>query len=210
MDTIWELDEQEAAAAVARLMQVIALSPNQDGAPHVDFLKQAGYVVAPVEHSGTLSAEIAKTFYDAMRSSQTAPLTAIGLYNPEEQHCYGVAPTLEGLEALRGTSCGVINFALCGGQGESGGPEWVILFDSQLYIGYGPKPFVRALAGDVAAAFAAVQSKVDTLQKEAKSEDVPGYAIAEMERLSSYLSAALEKLQKNYSQANAGEMVNIV
>ena len=210
MDTIWELDEQEAAAAAARLMTVMTLSPNKDGAPHVDFLKQDDYVVAPVEHSGTLSTEIAQKFYDAIQTAQTKPLTAVGLYSPEEQHCYGVAPTLEGLSALRGTSCGVINFALCGGQNESGGPEWVILFDSQLYVGYGPESFVRALVGDRTAAFATLQSRVNDLKKEAKSEDVPGYAIAEMERLSSYLGAALEKLQKNYPQAGAGEMVNVV
>jgi len=205
LEHIQVLEGDQATAAVAQLLQVAALAPGaEDGAPKVSLLKQDVCAIAPVVHSGTLTSEIAKKLFDAAKTTGDTTMTAIGLYSVEEQHCYSLSMTLEALEELRGTSCGVINFALLGENA-----RWLVLFDTQLYIAYGPTEFVTALVGDIEGAYGAYQTKIETLMAEAKG-DVPGYVVAEITRVSSYLQAALTKLQIDYAKAAAGEMVNVV
>lgn len=205
MEHIQVLEGEAAIAAVALLKKVTELAPGaEDGAPKVSVLKQADCAIAPVVHSGTLTSEIAQKLFDAAKTTGDTTMTAIGLYSVEEQHCYSLSMSLEALEELRGTSCGVINFALLGEEA-----RWLVLFDTQLYIAYGPAEFVTALVGDIDAAYGAYQSKIDTLMAEAKG-DVPGYVVAEITRVSGYLGAALTKLQVDYANAAAGEMVNVV
>lgn len=205
MEHIQVLEGDAAIAAVAQLKSVAELAPGaEDGAPKVSLLKQENCAIAPVVHSGTLTSEIAKKLFDAAKTTGDTTMTAIGLYSVEEQHCYSLSMSLEALEELRGTSCGVINFVLFGEDA-----RWLVLFDTQLYIAYGPADFVTALVGDIEGAYKAYQSKIDTLTAEAKG-DVPGYVVAEITRVSGYLAAALAKLQGDYADAAAGEMVNVV
>ncbi|MEO1395497.1 MAG: hypothetical protein AAFV90_21555 [Cyanobacteria bacterium J06634_5] len=204
MDTIRVLDGNEAEAAAAQLKTLVALSPAEDGAPKVDIRKQAGYQVAPVAHSGTLTPEIAEKIFNAAKTTGSENMTAIGLYSPEELHCYSVPMALESVDELRGTSCGVVNFALYGHDA-----QWLIIFDSQLYIGYGPEPFIKALAGSAQSANEAFQATLDKLKAEAAG-DVPGYVKQEITRVSGYLNAAFTKLNTDYANAADGEMVNVV
>jgi len=204
LSDIQVLEGNEAEDAVNRLKKVIAISSQKEGSPDVDLLKRSDFVVAPVMHKGTLNVEILEKFFNAAKTTGHSELTAIGLYNADEQHCYRLPMSLDMLKKLRGTSCGVINFALYAGD-----PDWVILFDDQMYIAYGPEPFVNSLVGDVNSAFKAVESRLNELYQQAQ-EDLPGYAKQEINRMGEYLDAALGKLTDGYGNAAEGEMVNVV
>lgn len=204
MSHIQVLEGNEADAAVNDLKKVVAISSQEDGSPNVDLLKRSDFVVAPVMHKGSLNAEILEKFFDAIKPTGRETITAIGLYNAEEQHCYQLPASLDALKELRGTSCGVINFALYAGD-----PDWVILFDDQIYVAYGPEPFVKALVGDIDSAFTAVETRLNELYQQAQ-EDIPGYAIQEINRMGEYLDAALSKLGNDYNNAPEGELVNVV
>ncbi|MEM9090561.1 MAG: hypothetical protein AAGC93_17655 [Cyanobacteria bacterium P01_F01_bin.53] len=204
MTNIRVLEGSEGEAAVKQLKSVIALAPAEDGAPKVDVIKQNSHQVVPVVHGGTLTSEIVKKIFDAAKTTGHTSMTAIGLYSPDELHCYSVPMTLEGLDELRGTSCGVVNFVLYGGD-----TEWLIIFDNQLYIGYGQEAFINALVGSEDKAYQAFQTTLEGLQAEAKG-DSPGYVIQEIKRVSGYLGTALTKLKTDYAQAQEGDMVNVV
>ncbi|MGC1527722.1 MAG: hypothetical protein WA783_16885 [Phormidesmis sp.] len=204
MDHIQVLEGQAAEAAIDRLNQVVSLAASEEGSPDVALLKQADFVVAPVIHKGTLSSEVLKTIFDAAQTTEQASMTAVGLYSPEEQHCYEVPMSLEALNELRGTSCGVISFVLYAGE-----PDWLVLFDDQLYIAYGSSAFVSALVGDIDAAFKAVETRLNELYTEAQG-DIPGYARQEIERMGEYLDAALGKLANDYAKAEVGDRIFVV
>jgi len=208
MDHIQILEGQAAEAAIDRLNRVVSLAASEEGSPNVALLKQADYVVAPVIHKGTLSSEVLKTIFDAAQTTAQKTgqpsMTAVGLYSPEEQHCYEVPMSLEALDELRGTSCGVISFVLYAGE-----PDWLVLFDDQLYIAYGPPAFVSALVGDIDAAFKAVETRLNELYTESQS-DIPGYARQEIERMGEYLDTALGKLANDYAKAEIGDRIFVV
>ncbi len=204
MDHIQVLEGQAAEAAISRLNQAVSLAASEEGSPNVALLKQADFVVAPVIHKGTLSSEVLKIIFDAAQTTGQTSMTAVGLYSPEEQHCYEVPMSLEALNELRGTSCGVISFVLYAGE-----PDWLVLFDDQLYIAYGPQAFVSALVGDIDAAFKAVETRLNDLYTQSQG-DIPGYARQEIERMGKYLDAALGKLANDYAQAEIGDRVFVV
>ena len=204
MTHIQVLEGADAQAAIDRLNTVVALSPNEEGSPSVALLKQADFVVAPVMHKGTLNTEIIEQFFAAAKATGHDSMTAVGLYSDEEQHCYQVPMTLEGLNELRGTSCGVVNFVLFAGE-----PDWLIVFDSQLYIGYGPKDFVSTLVGDIDAKYREIETRLNELYAQTQ-DDIPSYIAEEINRMGEYLDSALSKLGTDYSNAPAGEMVSVV
>ncbi len=204
MDHIQILEGQAAEAAIDRLNRVVSLAASEEGSPSVALLKQDGFVAAPVIHKGTLSSEIIETIFNAVQTTGQASMTAVGLYSAEEQHCYEMPMTLAALNELRGTSCGVINFVLYAGE-----PDWLVLFDNQLYIAYGSQAFVTALVGDIDAALEAVETRLNQLKTEAQG-NVPSYAKQEIERMSEYLEAALGKLVNDYAKAEVGDRVFIV
>ncbi len=208
MNHIQVLEGADAQTAIAQLNQLVTITSSEDGSPDIALRKRPEAVVAPVMHKGTLTQEIVQKIFDAASTTGQAPMTAIGLYNAEEQHCYSVPMIFEGLDELRGTSCGVINFALYGG-GDRSAPSWLVLFDDQLYVAYGPKEFVTALVGDIDGAFKAVEARLNQLYHDAQG-DLPGYAREEINRMGEYLDAALTKLTKNYAQANEGDWVAVV
>ncbi|MEL6553444.1 MAG: hypothetical protein AAFQ63_08300 [Cyanobacteria bacterium J06621_11] len=209
MDNIQVLEGDAANIAVERLNSVLTIGSGEDGSPDIALLKQAGYVVAPVMYKGTLSEDLLKIVFDAAKTTGIETMTAIGLYSTEEQHCYELPMTLEALNELRGTSCGVINFALFGTRPEGTQPDWLVLFDDQIYVGYGSEAFVTALVGNIEAAFKAIEDKLNQLYQDAQS-DIPGYAKAEINRMGEYLDAALGKLANDYAKAEAGERVMVV
>lgn len=202
------LEGREAEDAVKQLKMLVALSPGRDGAPKVDFLKQNNYAIAPIVHSGTLTQDILKKIFAAAQTTGHTSMTAVGLYSPDEHHCYNVPMLFEAVDKLRGTACGVVNFALYAGEyGKKN--SWLVLFDSQLYIGYGSEPFVQALVGDIETAYDNFRSTIDGLIAEAKG-DVPGYVAEEITRVSNYLGSTLTQLNTGYPNAQEGEMVNII
>ena len=203
------LEGKAADVAVERLNAVLTIASGEDGSPDIALRKQADYVVAPVMYKGTLSEDLLKTVFDAVKTTGLESMTAIGLYSAEEQHCYEVPMTLEGLNELRGTSCGVINFALFGTQPESREPDWLVLFDDQIYIAYGPEAFVTTLVGDIDAAFQTIEDKLNQLYKDAQG-DIPSYAKTEINRMGEYLDAALGKLANDYANADVNERVLVV
>lgn len=218
MNHIQVLEGPDADVAVSQLNQVVTITSSEDGSPDIALLKRSNSVVAPVMHKGTLTPEIVQTIFEAASTTGPAAMTAVGLYNAEEQHCYSVPMVLEGLSELRGTSCGVINFALYGGSQDNGGsednnesaaPSWLVLFDDQLYIAYGPEEFVTALVGNIDEAFKAVEARLNQLYNDAQG-DLPGYAREEINRMGEYLDAALTKLTENYAKADEGDWVAIV
>ncbi|MEO1621532.1 MAG: hypothetical protein AAFU53_10945, partial [Cyanobacteria bacterium J06632_3] len=183
---------------------VVTLTAKEEGAPDVALRKQSDYVVAPMMHKGTLTPEILEKFYNAAKTTGHSEMTAVGLYSAEEQHCYRVPMTQEALSELRGTSCGVVNFVLF-----AGAPDWLIVFDDQLYIAYGPAAFVTALVEDIDTAYKAIENRLNELYNQSQ-EDIPGYAIQEINRMGEYLDSALEKLSKQYPAAAEGAMVSVV
>ena len=203
------LEGEAAEVAVERLIAVLTIASGEDGSPDIALRKQADYVVAPVIYKGTLSEDLLRTVFDAVKTTGLESMTAIGLYSTEEQHCYEVPMTLAGLNELRGTSCGVINFALFGTQPEREEPDWLVLFDDQIYVAYGPASFVTTLVGDVETAFKAIEDKLNQLYKDAQG-DIPGYAKAEINRMGEYLDAALGKLANDYAKASVDERVMVV
>ncbi|MGD1867744.1 MAG: hypothetical protein ACFB0D_24600 [Phormidesmis sp.] len=214
MNHIQVLEGPDADTAVGRLNQVVTITSSEDGSPDIALIKRSDAVVAPVMHKGTLTQEIVQKIFDAASTTGQAPMTAVGLYNAEEQHCYSVPMVLEGLNELRGTSCGVINFALFGNSigssdGESDTPSWLVLFDDQLYVAYGPKEFVTTLVGDIGEAFQAVETRLNQLYTDAQG-DIPGYAREEINRMGEYLDAALTKLTEGYAKADEGDWVGVV
>lgn len=209
MDTIQVLEGAEAEAAIKTLKTVVDLSPAEEGAPQVALLKQADCVVAPVVHGGTLTQDIVQKIFEAVKTTGSSSMVAIGLYSPEELHCYWVPMALEGLSELRGTSCGVVNFILYGERPGSEKPDWLVVFDNQLYIAYGPEPFVSALVGDVGAAYGSLEGTLAGLEEEAKGE-IPGYIAQEIARMKEYLTSALRRLRQDYAQATPGERVTVV
>ncbi|MEO0771459.1 MAG: hypothetical protein AAFY72_18900 [Cyanobacteria bacterium J06649_4] len=204
MDYIQVLEAQDAEEAIELLKSVVTLSSKEDGSPDVALLKQSDYVVAPVMHKGTLTPAILERFYAAAKTTGHSEMTAVGLYSAEEQHCYRVPMSLEALSELRGTSCGVVNFVLF-----AGAPDWLIVFDDQLYIAYGPASFVTALVDDIEGAYKAVESRLNELYNESQA-DIPSYAVQEINRMGEYLDSALEKLSKQYPNATEGAMVSVV
>lgn len=210
MNHIQVIEGTDADEAVNQLNQVITITSSEDGSPDIALLKRANTVVAPIMHKGTLTQEIVQKIFDAANTTGQASMTAIGLYNAEEQHCYSVPMSFEGLNELRGTSCGVINFALYGNSpDDSNTPSWLVLFDDQLYIAYGPKEFVTALVGDIDKAFQAVEARLNQLYEDAQG-DLPGYAREEINRMGEYLDAALTKLTDDYAKAHEGDWVAVV
>jgi len=213
LNHIQVLEGADADTAVSQLNQIVTITSSEDGSPDIALLKRSDAAVAPVMHKGTLTEEIVKTIFEAASKTGQAPMTAIGLYSAEEQHCYSVPMMYEALKELRGTSCGVINFALYGNSEknseEGGTPDWLVLFDDQLYIAYGSKDFVTALVGDIASAFKAVEARLNQLYADAQG-DLPGYAREEINRMGEYLDAALTKLTQAYAKAGEGDWVAVV
>lgn len=204
MTQIQVLEGSDEQAAIERLKTIVTLSPKEEGSPTVALRKQSEFVVAPVMHKGTLNADIVDNFFTAIETTGQETLTAIGLYSDEELHCYSVPATPEGLNKLRGTSCGVVNFVLFAGE-----PDWAIVFDSQLYVGYGPEPFVTALVGDIDSKYKEIETRLNEMYEQTQ-DDIPGYIAAEINRMGEYLDSALTKLGTEYSNAPAGEMVSII
>ncbi|MEL6492522.1 MAG: hypothetical protein AAFV85_25710 [Cyanobacteria bacterium J06634_6] len=204
MDEIQVLEGQEAEAAIARLNQVVSLAASEEGSPDVAILKQDGFVAAPVIHTGTLSETVLEKIFEAAKTTGHSSMTAMGLYSPEEYHCYELPMTLSALNELRGTSCGVINFALF-----AGAPDWLVLFDDQLYVAYGSPEFVTALVGDIDGAYKAIEDRLSQLYKDSQG-DIPGYAKQEINRMGEYLDAAYGKLTDGYAKADVGERVFVL
>ncbi|MEL6161082.1 MAG: hypothetical protein AAFQ40_06960 [Cyanobacteria bacterium J06623_5] len=204
MNHIQVLEGNDAETAIRQLKNVVALSSRQDGSPTVSLLKQTGYIVAPVIHKGTLTQDILKTIFEAAKTTGQPSMTAIGLYSAEELHCYAIPMTFEGLDELRSTSCSVVNFVLY-----AGAPDWLVIFDDQLYVAYGPPAFVNALVGDVGQAYQDLESKINALAAEFQG-DIPSYVAQEIERMGSYLDSALIKLGEDYPKAQAGELVSVL
>jgi hypothetical protein len=210
LNQIQVLEGHEAQAAIDRLLTVVTLLPNpsgskEEGAPQVALLKQAQFVAAPVMHTGTLTSEVLKKLFDAAQATGQSEMTAIGLYSAEEQHCYQIPMNFESLDDLRGTSCGVINFVLYGGQ-----PDWLVLFHDQLYIAYGSEAFVTSLTGDISSAFQAIESRLDEMYAEYQQGDIPGYVAAEINRMGQYLESVLMALSSDYVKAAVGDRVKII
>ena len=194
MTQIQVLEGADEQAAIERLKTIVTLSPKQEGSPSVALLKQPDFVVAPVMHKGKLNADIIDKFFAAIKTTGQAALTAIGLYSNEELHCYSV-PATPG---------GVVNFVLFAGE-----PDWAIVFDSQLYVGYGSEPFVTALVGDIDSKYKEIETRLNEMYAQTQ-DDIPGYIAAEINRMGEYLDSALTKLGTEYGNAPAGEMVSIV
>ena len=108
MDQIQVLEGQAADAAIERFNRVASLAASEEGSPNVALLKQEGFVAAPVIHKGSLSEAVIEKIFDAAKTTGHDSMTAVGLYSPEEFHCYEMPMSLEALKELRGTSCGVI------------------------------------------------------------------------------------------------------
>lgn len=204
MAQIQVLEGSDEQAAIERLKTIVTLSPKAEGSPSVALRKQSDFVVAPVMHKGTLNAEIIDKFFAAIKTTENDTLTAIGLYSDEELHCYSLPATLDALNELRGTSCGVVNFVLFAGE-----PDWAIVFDSQLYVGYGPEPFVTALVGDIDSKYKEIETRLNEMYAQTQ-DDIPGYIAAEINRMGEYLDSALTKLGTEYSNAPTDEMISIV
>lgn len=204
MDKITVLEGDAAEAAIERLNRFVSLAASEDGSPDVAILKQDGFVAAPVIHKGTLSEAVLENIYAAAKTTPHSSMTAVGLYSPDEYHCYEVPMSLEALNELRGTSCGVINFALF-----AGSPDWLVIFDDQLYVAYGSQAFVSALVGDIDRAYKMIEERLNALYKEAQG-DIPGYARQEINRMGEYLDAAYGKLTNGYAKAKAGERVFVL
>lgn len=209
MDNIQVLEGEAAQLAVERLNAALTIGSGEDGSPEIALCKRAGYVVVPVMYKGTLSEDLLKTIFDAVKTTGLEKMTAVGLYSAEEQHCYELPMTLEALNELRGTSCGVINFALFGVQPGNEQPDWLVLFDDQVYIGYGSEAFVTTLVGDVEGSFKAIEDKLNQLYQDAQG-DIPGYAKAEINRMGEYLDAVLGRLADEYEKAEVGDRVRVV
>ncbi|MEL7332644.1 MAG: hypothetical protein AAFN12_10355 [Cyanobacteria bacterium J06560_2] len=209
MDTIQVLEGPAAEAAIAQLNRVVTLGSGEEGSPDVALCKREHAAIAPVIHTGTLSTDILEKFFNAAKTTSHDAINAFGLYSAEEYHCYRLPVTLEAFKALRGTSCGVINFALVASESETSDPDWVVVFDDQLYIAYGSPAFVTALVGSVEMAYQAVEDRLAQLYKDAQG-DIPGYARAEINRMGEYLDAAFCKLTQDYAQAEAGDHVFVV
>lgn len=209
MNYIQVLEGPDADAAIAQLKTIVTLTSSEDGSPDVALRKQDGVVVAPVIHKGTLTPEIIEKIFAAANTTGHTSMKAIGLYSEEEQHCYEVPMTLEAMRELRGTSCGVINFALFAIAPEAPMPDWLVVFDDQLYIAYGPEDFVTQLVGDVNSAFKAVEERLNQLYTESL-EDIPGYAIQEINRMGEYLDATFVRLSQDYANAAIGDRVQVV
>lgn len=200
------LEAQTAESTISSLNEVVKLSPNETGSPHIAVLKQADYRLAPVIHKGPLTADLLETFYQAAKTTGDDTLTAVGLYDEEEQHCYQVPLTSDGIQELRTTSCSVVNSIFYGGNSK---PNWMIIFHSQLYIAYGPEAFVQALVGDIDSAYAAIETKLNELYTQTQ-DDIPGYIAAEINRMGEYLDGAYTKLTQDYQNATPGEFVQIL
>ncbi|MEM6596748.1 MAG: hypothetical protein AAF810_06120 [Cyanobacteria bacterium P01_D01_bin.36] len=209
MNYIQVLEGAEADAAIAQLGTLVTLTSSEEGSPNVALRKQEGVVVAPVIHKGTLTPEILEKIFTAANTTGHSSMKAIGLYSEEEQHCYEVPMSLEALSELRGTSCGVINFALFAAAPEAETPDWLVIFDDQLYIAYGPEAFVNELVGSVDSAYKAVEERLNQLYTESL-EDIPGYAVQEINRMGEYLDTAFIRLSKDYAEAAVGERVAVV
>ena len=91
----------------------------------------------------------------------------------------------------------------------AGEPDWAIVFDSQLYAGYGSEPFVTALVGDIDSKYKEIETRLNEMYAQTQ-DDIPGYIAAEINRMGEYLDSALTKLGTEYGNAPAGEMVSIV
>ena len=98
----------------------------------------------------------------------------------------------------------VINFALF-----AGAPDWLVLFDDQIYVAYGSQDFVTALVGDIDSAYKAVEDRLSQLYEDAQG-DIPGYARQEINRMGEYLDAAYDKLTDDYAKADVGERVFVL
>ncbi|MEM1293627.1 MAG: hypothetical protein AAGH67_19355, partial [Cyanobacteria bacterium P01_H01_bin.162] len=85
----------------------------------------------------------------------------------------------------------------------------LVVKDNELYIAYGPEDFVTQLVGDVNSAFKAVEERLNQLYTESL-EDIPGYAIQEINRMGEYLDATFVRLSQDYANAAIGDRVQVV